>query len=431
MSIQNLQEIGKNTTQYVIGALITIVTFTIIMALIGALFITLFDIDPEPYIIDTARLIGLGKLIEFDQVFINTSPDSSDSTKQFQVCSVVRRDTDGDKFREWIVFYQVDLVERSGLFALAPCPGESPRRAVIYDTDRGEPPILYPYSLNLPDRDYLSSGSHKLDYHELIANEANTTNPIEEIFIFGNRYPSEVSDQFDQLSIFAYRENTQPWELPRDDPPRYQLIGHFASNGSVDYNAETKQVTVQSIIDTGDRSQLATYSIYALNQTEGTFFADATAAQTGNFDLGAPVESKIDFAYGNPFNIVETEFPEKILLTFYKSLASDNDDLPWQATDLLAEGGEALGNYNNDSLQYFGFPSDSAISDISITQLEYFPSEEQLEVPRTESDLGEIRRSRVDIAVSAKQDGRDVSTSGIISFEMVLLKGEWKINKRL
>ena len=82
-------------------------------------FIRLFHINPQPFVLETARLVGGGNLIEFGEAFNN----NFEST--IRVCSVDRYDTDADGFREWVVFYQTDPIQPDNL--RQPCPDQSPR----------------------------------------------------------------------------------------------------------------------------------------------------------------------------------------------------------------------------------------------------------------------------------------------------------------
>jgi hypothetical protein len=104
-------------------------------------FIILFNIDPMPIIRRVSYQISRSQLVSFEHAI---PPNLQDN---LAVSDIIRIDTDGDNFKEWVVFYQFDLRGNS-----------SPVKAMIYDNDRGNPPIIFPYALAPPHRDYLSEG---------------------------------------------------------------------------------------------------------------------------------------------------------------------------------------------------------------------------------------------------------------------------------
>jgi hypothetical protein len=95
--------------------------------------------DPMPLIRQGAYILGFRQLVLFSDAIPPNLQDNLD------VADVERIDTDGDGFNEWVVFYRFDLQD-----------GRSPVQAVVYDNDRGSPPVIFPYALRPHDRDYLS-----------------------------------------------------------------------------------------------------------------------------------------------------------------------------------------------------------------------------------------------------------------------------------
>jgi hypothetical protein len=132
----------------------------------------------------------------------------------------------------------------------------SPIMGAVYDNDRGNPPVIFPYQLRAPDRNYLSEQQTfgpTLTVQDLALDRSgvNSANVPEVIVQDGN-----------ELTIFRFRENSAAWDFPRDTPPRYQAIGFFRGN-AVSLDEETKQVTVIDR-DGYERSQLALRSVYDL-----------------------------------------------------------------------------------------------------------------------------------------------------------------------
>jgi hypothetical protein len=366
---------------------------TAIATLIGVVFfgwavIRLFNIDPEPIIINVARIAGAGKLVEFDEVFFSDPDDG------LRVCSVDRVDTDGDGFREWLVFYQYDKVEPTNW--RQPCPDDTSRLGAIYDNDRGSPGIVFPYLLKPPTRDLLGEQGTSYALADLVANQAiNPNGPIQELLVYGRR--GSVTNQ---LTIFKFQENTQPWEMPRDDPPRYQVLGAFEGSGGVMFDSQTKEVTVY---DRGpfERSQLAIKNVYALRGSAGqeTYMADVGAPT-----LAAPIKSTIDFVFGAPSDILYSEFPEKIVLAFYESFDDERTEkINVDSREFLAKDRPADQNFDSTNVGYF-FGQDSGLQvnaadvhDLTVTKLEYFPMVE--EVTSISTQQGQLpQRGRVDIA---------------------------------
>ncbi|MCB0194675.1 MAG: hypothetical protein KDJ65_22175 [Anaerolineae bacterium] len=366
--------------------------------------------NPMPLIRETAYQMSLQQLVSFEHAI----PERLDESISVQ--SVHREDTDGDGENEWVVFYQFDLQN-----------GTSPVKGVVYDSDRGNPPVVFPYRLQVPDRDYLSEGtSGGVPGFELleVVSLPNESVNVNELM---------VSDTT-RMSIFRFVQNSEPWDFPRDAPARYQPIGSFFGNGGVEYNSTTKNVTV---IDRSgyERSQLAVRSIYQLqpnNTYWDTFDPNLLSAQ-----LSAPIISTIDFFEQPPADIFTTPYPEKIVLGFYTATCGLQDDTlclnrdatsSWDYQNFLA--GDALIEAQNNNAGYFGLPSFST-SDISVTNLRYFPrleTDPDLLVSGGGRDVvtgEEGQFNLVDITFSV--DGR----LDTVRYEMQLVEGLWKIVQRL
>jgi hypothetical protein len=384
-------------------------------------FLRLFNIDPKPIIDSFARALSGGRVVEFSEAFTGRP--------NIRVCSVNRVDTDGDGFKEWLVFYQVDSTGPKTWNQ--PCPDKSPRWGSIYDNDRGQQPVVvFPYDLTPPHRDLLGEEGTSFETAEIVPNRSASNLPVEELLIYGRR--GGINNQ---LTIFKFQQNTPDAATPTDDPPRYVVIGAFVGSGGVSYDPTTKLVTVRDR-NGRERSQLAVVNVYALHG-EGenqTYMREPLAKE-----VAAPIKSSISFQFGPPSDILDTEFPEKIVLAFFQSLdQARSGELPdWKSEDFLAPVGNdntignAARNFEDENLAYFfASSSDTSlrprdISDIVVTQLQYFPQVE--EHPATQTIQGpQPQRGRVDIQLQAQNIPRV-----LMSYEMVFLNGQWKINQRL
>lgn len=363
-------------------------------------FSVLFRFDPLPLLRQVAYQTGLQQLVNFADAI----PDELED--ELAVANVQRVDTDSDGFSEWVVFYQFDLQD-----------GRNPVQAVVYDNDRGDPPVLFPYALRPPNRDYLGERGASIEMRSLLDNPDDQ----DEIFIWGQGNTS--------LTIFKFVENSESWDFPRDAPARYQPLGFFRGNGGIGYDGGTKNVTV---IDRNgfERSQLAIRSIYALNSANDTYLDSFDSTK-----LSAPIVSTIDFFDNPPTDIYNTSFPEKIVLGFYASLCGGSNDTlcgsansSWQPAQFLAS--DALTEFQNGNAGYFGLNS-LGVSEISIADLRYHPQLEtdlDLEVTGGGRDLVTGEQAQFNVVDITFVVGGTLET---VRYEMRLIEGEWKIVRRL
>lgn len=405
--------IGRSAIQYLSGAIASVFTLLIVLGVVLYLASRLLGINLDPYILGTAQALSGGRLINFDEAFV------ADASSGLRVCEVKRINADGDNFKEWFVSYQYDTVGDKNW--RQPCPDESPRAAAIYDNDRGEPAVLFPYKLQSPDSDYLGEGALRIERVEMVPNLAETADPIPELLIYGNG-----AGTTERLTIFKYQQNTAPWDSPTNagDQPRYRVLGSFSGTGGVSFNSDTKEVTV---LDRGpfDRSQLAVKNVYRLHGAgnDQTYMTEIGAAS-----LDAPINSTIDFALNPPQDVINAEYPEKIVLAFYQSLDAGLDR-GWDPKIFLAPDSKALAEYNAGNMQYFGFAGSGKITDLAVMRLQYFPIEEQVNVAQT-IEGAQPKVSRVEVIISAKQGGQQVS-SGLIKFETAFFNRQWKISRTI
>jgi hypothetical protein len=398
-----------------------------ILVLVGGLattalfFILLFRIDPLPYIRLNAYYTGLEQLVNFD----NAIP--SNLTENLAVAKVDRLDTDGDEFKEWVVLYSFDTRAKS-----------SPLQAVVYDNDRGNPPVIFPYALQAPDRNYLAEEALDVTVTvEPLAKDTSGPNQtdVDEIVILSKN----------ELTIFRFKQNSEIWDFPRDVPPRYRPIGFFRGNGNVKLDRTTKRVTVNDR-NGYERSQLALRSVYILRvdpQTGFETYLDPIQPLGGSETprLAAPLFATIDFFPTPPDDIFNTPYPEKIVLAFYTATcAAKNDTLcnsfksDWPASQFLA--GEALSNFQSGTAGYFGLAGLSDNQEILVSQVRYFPQVET-DPDRLESGGGrdvvtgeQAQEGLVEIAFTANGGARQT-----VRYDMKLVGtqqgAQWKIVRRV
>lgn len=413
----SLQQVGTSLTQFLVGAITAVISLTVVLALTGYLVIRLFNIDPIPYQIGLARLVSGGRVVSFDESIPSRLADN------LTVQRIERVDTDGDGFREWLVFYKFDKFEEAEAVPRR-APSRAPTLGVIYDSDRGNPPVIFPYVLRTPDRDYLSEGA--VDFEQVEITNLFKDN-VPELLIWGNSGGLKT-----ELTIFRLGvPNSEPWDFPRDERPLYEVIGFFRGSGGVEFDAETKQVTV---VDRGgfERSQLAVKTTYELNPVTGSYLSVPPGQSLTAARLSAPSSAFIDFAVDPPQDIFNTPFPEKVVLAFYQALW--NPALGWNPADFLARDGRAAIEFRNKFLPYFGFPSNGVeIKEVHVTQLNYFTAQER--IGARDTVLGEEpQQIVVEVSFEARLDnntGFVRSNPEVLSYLVIVEEGQWRISHRV
>ncbi len=403
------------------------------LATAGLFFVILFNLNPFPLLRNGAEAAGLGQLVNFDTAFANGLPDAV--ADNIGVVSVNRADTDADGFEEWVVFYLFDKRARN-----------SPIHGAVYDNDRGKPPVIFPYQLQAPDRNYLSEQQvfgPALTIQNL-ALDRNGPN--------GADVPELIIQGGNELTIFRFQQNSELWDYPSDIPARYQPIGFFRGNGGVNINlnqgSNYGQVTV---IDRNgyERSQLAIRSVYSLitgpdgNQT----YLDPIPplGGVGGLRVAAPILSTVDFYPAPPDELFNTPFPEKLALGFYAATCGGADgtlcngnttssSLLWRPDADTSLGsfltGDALAAFNTGNPGYFGLPAFSGNSGITVAQLMYYPQTE------TDPDLLATGGGRDVVTGEQGQVGCveinfKVNGSALqkVSYLLQLTGGQWKISR--
>lgn len=389
-------EVRATALQMVTGMFIVLLALT----LVALLLIAITDIDVEPFIRRAAVIQTGNRVVDFFTLL----------PKQYRVEEVDYENTDDDAEKEWVVFYQFDLAD-----------GRSPYAGVIYDFDRGAPPALFPYRLVPPDRDYLSESAIHLDLEDIV--KVGETRSMPELFVYGEvRVPNEFGGKLStDLTIFRHVPNTLPWEPPKDDPRRYQVIGSFRGDGGIEFNRDDRTVTVRNRAGY-DRSQLAVETVYALDEGRGTYMSATNPEQ-----LGAPISSQVIFAFGMPENILDTPYPEKLVLGFYKMLAEKQPLV--DPREFLT--GQALVMYDQNRLDYFGLGNTADdVTDVKIVQLSYVPEVEEFDAAKTV--LGEEPRFlTVSVAFEAQVGKTTTRTPAPIQWVTTMVNGKWKIDRRL
>jgi hypothetical protein len=389
--------------QMIIGTFILVLGLT----LVGLLIVAIFDIDVTPIFRNLGVALARNRVVDFFKIY----------PTQEKVEVVYYEDTDGDGEDEWVVFYKFDLTNVG-----------SPYAGTVYDYDRGNPPVVFPYRLVPPDRDYLSEGATRLELVDVVT--VGEVKEERELMVYG-QMPTPEQEQrnteftFDtDLYIFREIPNSFPWEFPRDDPRRYQVIGAFRGDGGVTYDPKTRHVTVINRQDF-DRSQLSAQYVYALDENRGTYMS-----VTNPEVLSAPVSSVVTFAYGMPSDVLNTPYPEKLVLGFYEMLAAKEPAvLP---RDFLT--GQALIEFDRNNLSYFGFGSMSGkmtdVNEVTVTQLSYAPETEQIGASATV--LGEEPNFQTaSVAFQAEVGKNDTSTPAPIVWAITMVNGKWRIDRRL
>jgi hypothetical protein len=388
--------------------------------LIFALIIT--DTDPMNLILRVSQVIS-GR---FNVSFLEAIPPRLENA--LSVKSVTRQDTDGDGFNEWVVFYQFDVQS-----------GKSPILGAIYDNDRGNPPVIFPYQLRAPDRDYLSEGeAPSLNFSQI-----------------DSQGPEEVlTRSSNEITIFKFKEaNKSPeWQPPKDNPAVYETIGFFRGSGGVSFDEATKQVTVISR-DAFERSQLVWRAIYAFDTKLGSYFQPTQTATPQESPVPAspillpPIMETVDFFQSPPNDIFQTSFPEKIVLAFYAATCGGQDEtlcrnagVEWQAIDFLAPvescnqanaRDTAYCEFQSGNAGYFGLNSLRNERNIRVRTLRYYPGVEEVTSLAVNQDplayAGAVPRANcVEISLGNPRRG----LPDTYFYQMKLHNGQWKIDKR-
>lgn len=331
-------------------------------------------IKPSPirrHSVPRKPLWALGVLVLLLTGFGMTACDRHETRKEldfqfalpasWQVDKVMRLDTDQDGENEWVILYAFDN------------PGEKsfvPLRGAIYDVARREPklPIIYPYHLQAPGWTFLGEGMGNVKVRmEDVVSVAPTGIPGDDPeLVVENTGPN---DFIDRVSIYRWQDNVPAQVRSRTDPHEillvpgqplatgewYECVGMFAGTLKVELTPD--RVTVVDRLN--DRSQLARVSKYSAK-------AALHGYMDASYQLAAPDTVCIDFAHGMPEDVVESPYPEKIVLAYHDTFNQD----PLASASFLTANAQK--NQGSDLWTVFG-PN---TQDVCITQISYGPADE-------------------------------------------------------
>lgn len=294
---------------------------------------------------------------------------------QMRVARFVRLDADTDGALEWVVVYTRQ--------------GSAGVRAYIYDGDVGTPGILYPYPLRTPNDDYLGDQARLLSFRT--ADLVNLGQP-----------QLIVSDP-QTLSIF--KVNPKPADanwMVQGSPPRYEIIGFFRGDLVQRRGA---QVSVWQR-DPMERSHLAVRRVYLPDPGAKTYFRPQT------YQLRDPEEESIGFVPGPPAGLVDSPYPETIVVAFYNAAPAD------QAQDYLVP--DLRDAYLNGTLD-FGSPwPRTDVARFLIKEVRYQPMEP--------TDT----QATVTVAVVPLRTGQSVADAPapvLLRWFLVRQQGQWKMER--
>jgi len=293
---------------------------------------------------------------------------------------------------QWLVLYKYDVTDRF-----------SPISGVVYRTDRGgsnQPPVIFPYPLRPPDRDYLGSENVSVRVadvllgqsgHELVVEDKNANEFVTEVAIF--HWHDPFSDEV--------------WRAHNLDERYYECMGFFRTNGQV--TVEIDRVVVQELV--GDRSQLARFYEYKPDEKGSYLLVDGVTPKP-------PLTSWVGFAFGQAGAVLDSPYPEKIVLAFYSALGGPLDILE----DYLSEDGKKL---LSTGLQGYGCPwSPGQVKKAVIHEITYFPGVE------SQVKAEEERQALVELQVQCESEkGETMPQDANVGWFVKREKGRWKLDQ--
>ncbi len=258
-----------------------------------------------------------------------------------------RLDTNADNQKDWVILYTYDELTKD---AFTPVGG------VVYHVfsfvNQDKAPVVYPYPLVVPGWPYLGEGKSSIELKEVLQGS-----PGPELI-----YRSVNSDGLlTRLALFTWKNNAPNPVLPPEADPTtgqwYHCVGKFSTDTRI--ALEVERVTVWERSD--ERSQLALRKTY--KPQDGSYLQ-------GN-ELIAPVQTCIDFAFGQPQDVARSPYPEKILMAFFTNLK--NDQIISQFMTQAAMNG--LRGQQGDWGKITPWPRTS-LTDICVKELRYAPDQE-------------------------------------------------------
>lgn len=307
-----------------------------------------------------------------------------------QAVRVQRLDPVAGPDHQWLVLYKYDLTLRF-----------SPIAGVVYRADRGGsnlPPVIFPYRLLLPDRDYLGSGDVSVEPRDVLSAQPGAE------LVAENR----DSDGFvTEAAIFRWHDPfpDEVWRDPEDER-YYECMGFFRASGKVEVGWDA--VIVQELV--GDRSQLARYYKYKPD-ARGSYLV-------GGVQIKSAEDSWVNFAFGQAGAVLDSPYPEKIVLAFYNALGGPVDNLK----PFLSEEGQKL--LAGGLLGYGCDWSPSQVKGAIVHEISYYPSVE------SQAEEEEARQSLVELKVRCESKlGATMSQASLVGWFMKREGGQWKMNQ--
>jgi hypothetical protein len=141
--------------------------------------------------------------------------------------------------------------------------------------------------------------------------------------------------------------------------------------------------------------------------------------------LNPPISQRVTFAFGMPNDILDTPYPEKIVLGFYEMLGKSSPAI--KPRDFLT--GQALIEYDRGNMAYFGFGAASGdVSDLKVTELNYATDVENF--APSSSVLGETPRYlTVSLTFDAWKGSTFVRTPQAVEWITSAVNGKWRIDR--
>lgn len=309
-----------------------------------------------------------------------------------EAIEVQRLDPTAGIQRQWLVLYKYDITERF-----------SPIAGVIYRDDRGgsnQPPIIFPYPLRPPDRDYLGSEEVSVRVADVLTAQPNPELVVE------NKNPNGFVTE---VTIFRWHDPfpDEKWRAHDLKERYYECMGFFRTSGQV--MVSPNRVEVQELV--GDRSQLARVYEYRPDEKGSYLLPDGVTLKPAE-------DSWVDFAFGQAGNVLASPYPEKIVLAFYKALGGPIENLK----SYLSEDGKRL---LSASLPGYGCAwSPGQVKKAVVHELTYFPGVE------AQAEEEEARQALVELKVRCESKGGEtMSQDAHVGWFVKREEGHWKMDQ--
>jgi hypothetical protein len=291
---------------------------------------------------------------------------------------------------QWLVLYKYDVTERF-----------SPIAGVVYRSDRGgknQPPVIFPYPLRLPDRDYLGSENVSVRVADVLSAQPGTE------LVAENRNANEF---LTEAAIFRWHDpfSDEVWRAHNLEERHYECMGFFRADGEV--IVEMDRVVVKKLV--GDRSQLARFYEYQPDD-RGSYLPDGVS-------LKAAGRSWIGFAFGQTGNVLDSPYPEKIVLAFYNSLGGATENLK----PFLSQEGQKL----LPGLPGYGCAwSPGQVKQAIVHEITYFPGVE------SQVKEEEAQQALVELKVQCLSKGGDTMPADAhVGWFLKREDGRWKMDQ--